>query len=164
MCICFLCLNSNNKANNDPRFPFICCHNRDEDPDRPSGDCQFEEETGLICARDLSAGGMVLGLNVQPLRFSALTNLRSRFDNAYEGKKSRGLLVEEMIRGDHDINTMVGKCCIKRLYIMPMFQTILVPAASNSVIFRQKFVKILLNFTIFRQFSAEFGNFSSKFS
>eukprot|EP00439_Symbiodinium_sp_Y106_P057823 s4225_g8.t1 len=60
-----------------PSLPFICAHNRDEQRDRPSRDDSLEEDTQLLCGRDIQAGGTVLGLHAVGGGFAALTNCRT---------------------------------------------------------------------------------------
>mmetsp|Transcript_34346 Transcript_34346/g.80386 ORF Transcript_34346/g.80386 Transcript_34346/m.80386 type:complete len:318 (-) Transcript_34346:110-1063(-) len=91
MCILLVALHCH------PAFPFICAHNRDEEPDRPSAEDALEGDTSIICGRDRQAGGMVLGLNVQSGSVAMLTNCRSRVLHDKATTTSRGLLVEQLV-------------------------------------------------------------------
>lgn len=79
-----------------PAVPLIIAHNRDEKRDRPSGDDLLEDTTGIVCGRDLQAGGMVVGLHSTSGRFAALTNCRTHVRRASDPSSavSRGRLVE----------------------------------------------------------------------
>ncbi|CAE7732367.1 unnamed protein product [Symbiodinium necroappetens] len=77
-----------------PSLPFICAHNRDEQRDRPSRDDSLEEDTQLLCGRDIQAGGTVLGLHAAGGGFAALTNCRTTVKWPEDQRTSRGRLVE----------------------------------------------------------------------
>lgn len=80
-----------------PCFPIVCAHNRDEERSRPSGP-ECLEPGGLVCGRDLQAGGVVMGVNAECGYFAALTNCRSTHKREEASKTSRGLLVEHLLR------------------------------------------------------------------
>lgn len=81
-----------------PALPFVCAHNREELRLRASGEDAWELDTGIVCSRDLQAGGTVLGVNAETGSFAALTNCRTPdFSPAAEEKLSRGRLVERMV-------------------------------------------------------------------
>lgn len=82
-----------------PAYPLICAHNRDENRDRPSSGERLEPETGLVCGRDLRAGGCVMGLDSSSGRFAALTNVRTRHKRDPATVTSRGRLVEHLVCG-----------------------------------------------------------------
>jgi len=79
-----------------PALPLIIAHNRDENRDRPSGDDQLEDTTGIVCGRDLQAGGMVIGVHSTSGHFAALTNCRTHLRRVSDPSSavSRGRLVE----------------------------------------------------------------------
>ncbi|CAE6947924.1 unnamed protein product [Symbiodinium natans] len=77
-----------------PSLPFICAHNRDEQRDRPSRDDGLEEDSQLLCGRDVKAGGTVLGVHAVGGGFAALTNCRTTVKWPEDERTSRGLLVE----------------------------------------------------------------------
>mmetsp|Transcript_13956 Transcript_13956/g.34490 ORF Transcript_13956/g.34490 Transcript_13956/m.34490 type:complete len:485 (+) Transcript_13956:358-1812(+) len=85
MCICLLLVRPD-----DPDFPFVCVHNRDEETDRPFSGCQIHDFDGteILCSRDLRAGGMVTGLAPNTGNFAVLTNCRIRPDFREAGQNS----------------------------------------------------------------------------
>lgn len=92
MCILAVALNCH------PAFPFICAHNREESRDRPSCDEQLELDTQIVCGRDLTAGGMVMGLHAGSGHLAALTNVRTPVKQVGP-PTSRGTLVERLVIG-----------------------------------------------------------------
>lgn len=119
MCICILCLLE------DADFPFVCAHNRDENPDRPCGPCGIQEDH-ILCSRDQRAGGTVMGFNTNVKSKSVenkngggggavcvLTNARSKFASAdLCNKSSRGLVVIDALKagggGDDWLHSLQG--------------------------------------------------------
>ncbi len=59
-----------------PNFPFIVCHNREEDLQRPTTDPDFATGGPLLAGTDGDFGGTWFGLNKVSGRFAAVTNIR----------------------------------------------------------------------------------------
>lgn len=81
-----------------PEYPLVLAANRDEFYQRAAAPARFwEEMPSLLAGRDLVAGGSWMGVTRRG-RFAALTNYRE--PGAGRGKRSRGLLVSEYLRGE----------------------------------------------------------------
>lgn len=79
-------------------LPLILAANRDEFYERPTvAAAHWEDEPSIFAGRDLLSGGTWLGI-ADGGRFAAVTNYRD--PNAPDGKRSRGMLVADFLRGD----------------------------------------------------------------
>jgi len=94
MCILALALN----ANDD--FPAILLFNRDERFDRPTTSLKVHDD-GLVCAKDMQAGGTWMALHRDSGAFAALTNVRCS-PQAGVQLQSRGQLLSRVLQGDTD--------------------------------------------------------------
>mmetsp|Transcript_26985 Transcript_26985/g.49645 ORF Transcript_26985/g.49645 Transcript_26985/m.49645 type:complete len:308 (-) Transcript_26985:150-1073(-) len=111
MCILMVALHCH------PAFPFICAHNRDEQPNRPSEGDALEADTSILCGRDRQAGGMVLGLHAQNGNFAVLTNCRS--SAKHEQATSRGVLVDELVtHGVEALDTVLANHAFNGFHIV----------------------------------------------
>jgi len=82
------------------RRPLIVAANRDESHQRPTEPAHWWPDAPRILAgRDVLAGGTWLGVDASG-RFAAVTNLRTA--KPLVGKRSRGALVADFLRGDAD--------------------------------------------------------------
>ena len=82
------------------RRPLIIAANRDESHARPTEPAHWWPDAPRILAgRDVLAGGTWLGVDAAG-RFAAVTNLRGA--EPFVGKRSRGALVADFLRGDAD--------------------------------------------------------------
>lgn len=82
-----------------PSCPLILAANRDEFYERPSQAANWwEDAPDVYAGRDLQAGGTWLGTDRRG-RFAALTNIRNG-PAAHSGKRSRGELVADYLRGE----------------------------------------------------------------
>lgn len=93
MCVAAIALGLNQT------YPFILLHNRDESYGRASAPLETDS-AGIAGGRDLVAGGRWLGVVHQGdrLRFAFVTNHRQG-PRSEPGKRSRGLLVNEFLKG-----------------------------------------------------------------
>jgi len=82
------------------RRPLIVAANRDESHQRPTQPAHWWPDAPQVLAgRDVLAGGTWLGVDAAG-RFAAVTNLRGA--RPLVGKRSRGTLVADFLRGDAD--------------------------------------------------------------
>jgi len=82
-----------------PTYRLIIAANRDEFYGRPTAPAQFwDDEPGILAGRDLLKRGTWMGVTTTG-RFAALTNVRNPQEDA-SGKRSRGELVAEFLKGD----------------------------------------------------------------
>jgi uncharacterized protein with NRDE domain len=89
MCIAVIVINF------DKRFPLIICHNRDEDPTRPTSGLELRE--GILSAVDLRASGVAaVGMNTETGSCAILTNSRNVFLTRKDGV-SRGQLIKNVL-------------------------------------------------------------------
>lgn len=92
MCLIFLAYRVH------PEFPLILIANRDEYYERPSAPAAWWDDfPDIYGGRDLIAGGTWLGV-ARSGRFAAVTNYRE--PAAASGKRSRGDVVADFLRGD----------------------------------------------------------------
>ena len=81
-----------------PNRPWLLLGNRDEYHGRPSAAAaQWSDAPNVFGGRDLEAGGTWLAVN-RDGRFAAVTNVRS--GPPVQGRRSRGALVADFVRGD----------------------------------------------------------------
>ncbi|KAL0476268.1 Tango2, partial [Acrasis kona] len=86
-----------------PQYPLIIVDNRDEYYTRPTKDAEIEESTGILCGRDMSAGGTWCGLHTKTGDFSVLTNVfEPNRKPSVAHPISRGRLVETFINGEYE--------------------------------------------------------------
>jgi len=91
MCLIVFALRPNH------RFPLVVAANRDEFYAREAlALAPWPDAPWIVAGRDLQAGGTWLGVT-QSGRFAALTNIRDK--NRSQGKRSRGELVANFLRG-----------------------------------------------------------------
>ena len=82
-------------VNYSPRFPLIICHNRDEDPNRPTSDLGIRDN--ILSATDLrSCGIAAVGLNISTGVCAVLTNSRNVATSHPTGS-SRGQLLKRVL-------------------------------------------------------------------
>lgn len=80
-------------------YPLLVAGNRDEFHARPAQIAAWwPDDRDLLAGRDLQGGGTWLGLH-RAGRFAAITNYRDA-EPSRAGKRSRGLLVTEFLRGN----------------------------------------------------------------
>lgn len=95
MCILFLAIRKHEE------FPLIVAANRDEFYSRPTRSSHlWQSDEGVLAGRDEQAGGSWMGLS-RSGRVAALTNVRGPTE-IVEGGPSRGGLVLDYLRGDHE--------------------------------------------------------------
>ncbi|WP_174730313.1 NRDE family protein [Mesobacillus harenae] len=82
-----------------PEYKLIVAANRDEFYGRPTAPAHFwQDQPEILAGRDLNKMGTWLGVTTTG-RFSALTNYRDPNEKS-EGKRSRGELVADFLRGE----------------------------------------------------------------
>lgn len=83
-----------------PNYKLILAANRDEFYQRPTKEVHFwEDEPNILAGRDLEAKGTWLGITKNG-RFAALTNYRDPKYFNQTGKRSRGEIVTNFLKGD----------------------------------------------------------------
>ena len=98
-----------------PGYRLIVAANRDEFHGRATAAAShWQDQPTILAGRDLEGGGTWLGLHVAG-RFATVTNVRSAHP-VRRGPRSRGLIVSDFLRADHDATTHAEQ---------------LMPAASN---------------------------------
>ncbi len=81
-------------------YPCVIAANRDEFFERPSSAAHWwQDASGVLAGRDLSAGGTWLGITRMG-RFAALTNYRGAQPHRVDAP-SRGLLVGDVLKSSH---------------------------------------------------------------
>jgi uncharacterized protein with NRDE domain len=84
-----------------PHRPWLLLGNRDEYHGRPSTPAaHWDDAPNVIGGRDLEAGGSWLAVTREG-RFAAVTNVRA--GPPHRGKRSRGALVADFVRGDQSV-------------------------------------------------------------
>lgn len=92
------------------RYPLIVAANRDEFYARATAPAQWwDEPIRWLGGRDLVSGGTWLGVTPEG-RFAAVTNYRD--PNGHVGKRSRGLLVLDALRGEPDFGQDYSDCSL----------------------------------------------------
>ncbi len=92
MCLILLALHA------VPSRPWLLLGNRDEYHGRPSAPAaHWQDAPNVVGGRDLEAGGSWLAVT-RDGRFAAVTNVRVGLP--HRGKRSRGVLVADFVRGD----------------------------------------------------------------
>eukprot|EP01060_Flectonema_neradi_P025442 TRINITY_DN34239_c0_g1_i1.p1 TRINITY_DN34239_c0_g1~~TRINITY_DN34239_c0_g1_i1.p1 ORF type:complete len:273 (+),score=54.58 TRINITY_DN34239_c0_g1_i1:43-861(+) len=81
------------------RWRFVLIGNRDEFQTRKTE--AIEEKRGLLCARDVKAGGAQTMLNIKDGILSTLTNVRTQPGKG--GERSRGKVVEDAVLQDPEM-------------------------------------------------------------
>lgn len=89
-----------------PRLPLLVAANRDEFHARPAERLRAEPGTGLVCGRDLQAGGTWLGLS-RSGRFAVVTNFRDNRPPAEP--RSRGALIDHFLRTDEPPEALLSQ-------------------------------------------------------
>lgn len=91
-----------------PVYKLIVAANRDEAYARPTAEADFwEDDPHILAGRDLEKMGTWMGVTTSG-RFAALTNYRNPLE-ATEGKRSRGELVAEFLKGKESPKSYVEK-------------------------------------------------------
>lgn len=82
-----------------PKYKLIVAANRDESYARPTAPAAFwEDEPNLLAGRDLEKLGTWMGVT-RDGKFAALTNFRDPKQMSVTGKRSRGELVADFLKG-----------------------------------------------------------------
>ncbi|WP_210364759.1 NRDE family protein [Bacillus sp. REN3] len=96
-----------------PKYSLIIAANRDEFYHRPTAPAGFwKDEPTILAGRDLEKLGTWMGVTSTG-RFAALTNFRDPSE-VTEGKRSRGELVADFLRGKDDPRTYLEEAAKKR--------------------------------------------------
>ena len=87
------------------RWRFVLIGNRDEFQSRKTE--PIEERGGILCARDMQAGGAQTMFNTKTGILSSLTNVRTQPGKG--GERSRGKIVEDAVVYEQEIMEEIGK-------------------------------------------------------
>jgi uncharacterized protein with NRDE domain len=91
-----------------PVYKLIVAANRDEAYARQTAEADFwEDEPHILAGRDMEKMGTWMGVTTSG-RFAALTNYRNPLENT-QGKRSRGELVSEFLKGEEPAKSYVEK-------------------------------------------------------
>lgn len=91
-----------------PVYKLIVAANRDESYARPTADVDFwEDAPHVLAGRDMEKMGTWMGVTTSG-RFAALTNYRDPME-VTKGKRSRGELVSEFLKGNEPLKSYVEK-------------------------------------------------------
>lgn len=90
------------------KYPLVVAANRDEFYKRPTSSAHYwQDHPYILAGRDLMKMGTWMGVNKHG-KFAALTNYRDPIEKA-EGKKSRGELVADFLKGEQSSQSYLNQ-------------------------------------------------------